>query len=105
MKSLISLMFLLAASGGFAQDTVSSKDIMPIIQTKCNSCHISRNPRRVFTESNIERYAREIHVQVFKKRRMPKSDGVKLTVEEESLLLRWLNSLSVSSKAAVKDVE
>jgi uncharacterized membrane protein len=63
---------------------------LTILKNKCNVCHRSQNPKKIFTSDNMESYATKIYRQVFIKRRMPKGDMIKLTADEEQLLKRWL---------------
>jgi uncharacterized membrane protein len=65
---------------------------LTILQTKCNVCHQTRNPRKVFTNDNMETYAPKIYKQVFIKRRMPKGDEIKLTPQDEQVLMSWLQT-------------
>jgi uncharacterized membrane protein len=64
--------------------------VLTILNNKCNVCHRTDNPGKVFTHENIETYSSQIYRQVFVKRRMPKGSLVKLTNEEETILRKWL---------------
>jgi uncharacterized membrane protein len=65
---------------------------LTILQTKCNVCHQTKNPRKVFTNDNMGVLAPKIYKQVFVKRRMPKGDEIKLTAQEEQVLMSWLQT-------------
>jgi uncharacterized membrane protein len=69
---------------------------LTILQTKCNVCHQTRNPRKVFTHDNMGIYAAKIYKQVFVKRRMPKGDEIKLTAQEEQVLMSWLQTQAIN---------
>jgi len=75
----------------FQNEDVKGK-ALKVLETKCNVCHRSSNPRRVFTAVNVDKLAPKIQKQVFVKRRMPKGDDIKLTLAEEQILRRWLDS-------------
>lgn len=61
-----------------------------ILKTKCNVCHKKKNKRMVFTLKNMNRRAKKINRQVFKWKRMPKGDEIKLTKEEYTILKTWI---------------
>ncbi|MEQ8712216.1 MAG: hypothetical protein RIC80_04320 [Cyclobacteriaceae bacterium] len=63
-----------------------------ILDTKCNTCHKKQNPLMVFSLKNMEKRAKKIYTQVIEKKRMPKGNDIKLTQEEYSLLVNWLNT-------------
>lgn len=63
-----------------------------ILSNKCNVCHAKRNRRRVFTDENMNPWAKDIYKQVFIKKRMPKGKKIKLTNEEYQELLTWISS-------------
>lgn len=65
---------------------------LEILEAKCNSCHSSRNPSRVFTLDNMDRYATPIYKQVFVWRRMPRKNATVLSPEEQEELKRWLRA-------------
>ncbi len=80
------------------QIEVNLKDkALLILQNKCNVCHKTRNPRRIFTSGNMEESALKIYKQVFVKKRMPKGNKIQLTDKEYDTLKRWLNSLNIYS--------
>ncbi len=64
-----------------------------ILTTKCNTCHVKRNRRRVFTLKNMNPWVDDIHTQVFIKKRMPKGRKNKLTNKEYQHLRRWIASI------------
>ena len=63
-----------------------------ILQNKCNVCHVVKKKKRVFTLENMDRYKKKINRQVFKWKRMPKGNEIKLTPEEYTQLKTWINS-------------
>ncbi len=63
-----------------------------ILDNKCNTCHIKRNKRRVFTLENMTSWADDIYTQVFVKKRMPKGKKIKLTHTEYQQLLTWITT-------------
>ncbi len=63
-----------------------------ILESKCNSCHSTQNPGRVFTRNNMDGYADPIYRQVFVWHRMPKNNATVLSGEEQEALKRWLRS-------------
>jgi uncharacterized membrane protein len=65
---------------------------LAVLETKCNFCHRSQNPGKVFTGDNMERHAKNIYKQVFVKRRMPKGKLVKLTPDDQQALMAWLKT-------------
>ena len=68
------------------------EEAFKVLQVKCNVCHQKRNPRKVFTESNMLDYATKIYEQVFVKRRMPKGSKIKLTQSELAKLKKWVTT-------------
>lgn len=65
-----------------------------ILNTKCNACHLTKNPGRIFTLENMNSFAPEIHKQVFVRKRMPKGKNYKLSGEELLVLKNWVNEVS-----------
>ncbi len=63
---------------------------LKILQNKCNVCHKKRNPFMIFKLKNMDKRAKRIYKQVFVKKRMPKGDEIKLTLEEYKTLEEWL---------------
>lgn len=63
-----------------------------ILENKCNVCHKKRNPFMIFKLKNMDKRAKKIYKQVFVKKRMPKGDEIKLTVEEYKVLEEWLKT-------------
>lgn len=72
-------------------DTVQSK-ALSVLQQKCNICHRYKNPRKVFTEKNMNGLAQKIYKQVFVKKRMPKGKAIQLSNKEKQILLKWLET-------------
>lgn len=87
MIMLIS-MPVLSKAGGPADDT--KKAALTVLQQKCNVCHRTDNPGKVFTIDNMEHLAPKIYKQVFIKRRMPKGRQIQLSEGEAEVLRRWL---------------
>lgn len=63
-----------------------------ILQTKCNVCHEKKNKRRIFTLDNMNKNRKRIYRQVYKWKRMPKGDKIKLTPQESNQLKEWILS-------------
>jgi len=61
-----------------------------VLQTKCNVCHRTQNPSKVFTPNNMNGFAKKIKRQVFFWKRMPKGNSYKLTTEEKKVLKNWI---------------
>lgn len=68
------------------------KAALTVLEQKCNVCHRSANPGKVFTIDNMEGLAPRIYKQVFVKRRMPKGRNIQLTEEESQVLKNWVES-------------
>ena len=82
-------------SSEFSQRLNPKWNAFEILQAKCNICHLTKNPRRVFTLDNMNLLAPKIHKQVFIKRRMPKGKEIRLTQGEYDLLENWLLTLNI----------
>ncbi len=65
---------------------------LQILKNKCNVCHSKRNRRRVFTLAKMDRWANDVYLQVFLKKRMPKGKKIKLTQQEYQDLLTWITN-------------
>jgi len=72
-------------------DSVQYK-ALDILKHKCNVCHRSRNPSKVFTFENMNVLAPKIYQQVFIRKRMPKGKSIRLTSNERELLRNWLET-------------
>jgi len=70
--------------------TQLGKDVLTILETKCNVCHRKQNPLMVFKEKNMVRRAPKIYKQVFLEKTMPKGDEIRLSQEEYRTLEKWL---------------
>lgn len=68
--------------------------VFQILQAKCNVCHEQQNKRMVFTLENMDKRAPKINRQVFKWKRMPKGNDIKLSIEETALLKNWIANLN-----------
>jgi uncharacterized membrane protein len=96
MKTAILLIIALTLAAGSVSagagqpDDDLKKAALGVLVQKCNVCHQSANPGRVFTAGNMESLAPRIYKQVFVKRRMPKGRTIRLTGEEEQQLKSWL---------------
>ncbi len=64
-----------------------------ILESKCNSCHIKQNKKKVFTFDNMNFFAPKIEEQVFVKKRMPRGRKITLTEKEYQQLSVWIKSL------------
>lgn len=65
-------------------------DAFKVLENKCNACHHVQKPFYVFTWDNMDKFAKDIHSQVFVKKKMPKGDAFNLTSEETESLKKWL---------------
>jgi len=72
--------------------TPNTKMVLRILEEKCNVCHQTKNPSKIFTKVNIRHNAKKINRQVFVWRRMPKGKEIKLTDQEEQILKTWIQS-------------
>jgi uncharacterized membrane protein len=81
-----------AAKVILSDNTRLKQTALSVLTQKCNVCHKTYNPGKVFTADNMETLAPKIYKQVFVKRRMPKGRDIKLTPEEEQLLRQWLET-------------
>lgn len=97
------LLLFLIGIGSFASITknddaqaysasVEQRDAYKVLSNKCNVCHIKRNPRKVFTLENMDRFARKINRQVFIWKRMPKGNEISLSEQEKKTIQKWLNN-------------
>jgi len=71
----------------------SNFEVLQLLKQKCNACHKADSPEYVFTQENMETFARKINRQVFVWKRMPKGKEVKLTKSEKVILKEWIRSL------------
>lgn len=76
-------------------DTELKREVLEILQTKCNVCHKKQNPFKVFSLKNMERQAPRIYKQVFIYQRMPKGNEIQLTEAEYQTLKNWLKSQNI----------
>ena len=108
ITALICLGILIAGffilSGFSLKETVSYADesyenlkqeVFEILDSKCNVCHRRKNPFMIFKLKNMEKRAEKIDKAVFKERRMPKGNDIRLTDEEYSKMKNWLIKLSI----------
>lgn len=95
MKTRIILFFTVTAICSIAaraQKTGTVKELaLQVLKTKCNHCHRTRNPDRVFNATNMDRHQTKIYQQVFIFRRMPKGK-IRLTEAESQALLGWIEN-------------
>lgn len=75
-------------------DKTLKEEAFYILKTKCNVCHEKKNKRRIFTPENMNKNSKKIYRQVFKWKRMPKGDEIKLTEEEYTQLRNWIKSIN-----------
>ena len=66
------------------------KEVLTILENKCNVCHLKQNPSMIFKEKNMSKRAPKIYKMVFQERRMPKGNKIPLTNEENATLEKWL---------------
>ena len=69
--------------------TVAKKKALTVLENNCNSCHLKKNRSIIFDLQNMSKKARDIHTQVFVKKRMPQGK-VKLTEDDSQILQVWL---------------
>jgi len=74
-------------------DPTAKKKAYSIFKRKCNVCHNTDNPNKVFTMDNMDGFAKKIKRQVFLWRRMPKGNEIVLTEKEKQELKSWIKSL------------
>lgn len=74
------------------EDTEARNKAFVVLHAKCNFCHTTQNPSKVFTPENMNEQAGNIYRQVFVWRRMPKNKAVTLSAEEEQALKSWLRN-------------
>ena len=74
------------------QQNIKSQGFI-VLRDKCNVCHATKKRTEIFTLENMDSLAKEIHMQVFIKKKMPKGRKVKLTDEECQLLQNWLSTV------------
>ena len=70
-------------------------DVLKVLKSKCNVCHETKKPSKVFTSNNMSMLAPKIYKQVFIKKRMPKGNKIRLTNKEYDILKRWLLTLNI----------
>lgn len=66
--------------------------VFAILNKKCNVCHRTKNPSKVFSLDNMDGFAKKINRQVFIWKRMPKGNEIHLTKEEKQILSSWINT-------------
>jgi len=64
-----------------------------VLVQKCNVCHRTENPDKVFTIENMDGFSTKIKRQVFVWKRMPKGNEIKLTDIERQEIKTWINSI------------
>ena len=79
------------------QSIISTPDTMKlaalaILENRCNSCHQTQNPHRVFTLDNMDKLANRINRQVFVFKRMPKGRERRKNMPEAEFqtLKKWI---------------
>ena len=74
------------------KDASYTKQIKPIIENKCLSCHGPNNPNGDFTTyEKLKPWFGEIKLHTFIVKNMPPPEAPQLTDEEAGLLQCWLN--------------
>lgn len=86
--------FILPDSDQQAQNELDStkEKAFELLSQKCNVCHKTDNPSKVFTLDNMEGFSKKIKRQVFVFKRMPKGKDITLTKEEKQILKDWIKS-------------
>ena len=74
--------------------SVEQKSALRILVNKCNVCHQTKNPSKVFTIENMNAFSKRINRQVFIWKRMPKGKDIVLTEQEKHTLIDWINHLN-----------
>lgn len=71
-----------------------------VLKTRCNTCHITENPAKVFTLENMDGLAKRINRQVFFFKRMPKGRDRRkeMKPEEYQTLKDWINQVKSKTK-------
>ena len=90
---LASLIFTLCSVAMQTDDTSKEKALVTL-ENKCNVCHRSRNPGKIFTLNNMDGFAPGIYKQVFVKKRMPRGNTIKLDQKDRQALMNWLKTLN-----------
>ena len=65
---------------------------LKVLNEKCNICHRRQNPRKVFTDTNMDELAPAIYKQVFVKKRMPRGNTIKLSETDQKALMDWITT-------------
>lgn len=89
--SLLAFCCLSFVSMEFTKDKSAA---LTVLEEKCNVCHVAKK-RVVFTNGNMETHAKNIHKQVFIKKRMPKGKKFPMTEEEYDILKKWLATVNI----------
>jgi uncharacterized membrane protein len=95
---ILAVASVLAGAPTRAQTPVSAVDIavkdsaLKVLNEKCNICHRRQNPRKVFTDANMDKLAPDIYKQVFVKKRMPRGNTISLTEADQKALTDWLRT-------------
>jgi hypothetical protein len=76
IKTIIIIVLTASYASSFSgQHTNDLKvEALKVLESKCNFCHNSQNPKKIFTGDNMEGFAAKIYKQVFIKKRMPKGE-------------------------------
>lgn len=61
-----------------------------VLEHKCNTCHLERDPNKLFTKENMSKEFKKINRQVFIWKRMPQGKDHNLTKEETDDLKAWI---------------
>jgi len=100
-KIIILLLYTLLALGFDLTPTLQPEKVKvldiqtkayAILQNKCNVCHRSKNPQKVFTYENMNGFAKKINRQVFIWKRMPKGNEIKLSELDRADLKNWIKT-------------
>jgi len=71
-------------------------DAFNVLNAKCNVCHRTKNPWKMFTPENMNAFAPKIYKQVFIKKRMPKGNQFRLSQGDYNTLNKWLSRLNIN---------
>jgi len=61
-----------------------------VLKNRCNYCHVTQNPSKVFTLENMNDFTKRINRQVFVWKRMPKGKDNNLDATEKEILSTWI---------------
>ena len=97
---IIIVVFLIfsSLSNSYSQEIISKPNVLAdkafiVLEKKCNTCHLERDPNKLFTKENMTKNFKKINRQVFIWKRMPQGEDHDLTEIEASDLNAWILNL------------